>query len=187
MAAVSVDRHMELQRNILVAKRKRNAAQKLLDEAASFQRQADEHENKAKKIKENITWQPSERNPNESRMDSVKRRVKATTTFNHLRLTFGKICHELHSEVEVLRNSNSILKACASISFPIGSTGYPLCRFFNTKGMKFKNYVKTNLKQNQKYEHSTILKKSQYFQMGAIKKILYIMTHGKGFFIATTA
>ena len=137
MAAASVDHHQELQRNILVAKRKRDAAQRLIDEAASIQRQADEFESKAKRIKDQITWRPSERNPNESRMDSVIRRVKDTTTFNHLRLTYGKICQELQSEVEVLKNSNYLLKAFSLISFPKGSNGYPLCRFYNTKGMKF--------------------------------------------------
>ena len=51
MAAASVDHHQELQRNILVAKRKSDAAQRLIDEAASIQRQADEFESKAKRIK----------------------------------------------------------------------------------------------------------------------------------------
>ena len=83
-------------------------------------REAENYETKAKKIREQLTWTPSDKLPNESRIDSIRRRVNLTGTFNQLRLTYSKICQDFHSEVDSLKNANYILQACSSANFPKG-------------------------------------------------------------------
>ena len=131
MAAAMIDQQRDVQRMILVAKRKREAVKKLTNEANFLAKQADEHESKAKRIREELSWMPAEKLASETRMESVVRRISATTTFNQFRLTIEKICRDFYDDMDYFRLNNYILLAATSIKFKPGSAGYPLCRFYS--------------------------------------------------------